>query len=99
MAAAKSTIDHEQIRKWADERGGKPACVRGTGGKGDIGMIRIDFPGFSGEGRLEEITWDEWFRAFEENGLALMYQETTSDGKKSNFNKLISRETMEVGSR
>jgi hypothetical protein len=27
----------------------------------DVGMIRIDFPGFSGEDPLEEISWDEWF--------------------------------------
>ena len=67
----------------------------GTGGNGDTGMIRIDFPGFSGEGKLQEITWDEWFQKFDENGLALLYQEQTAGGEQSNFNKLVSRQTAE----
>jgi hypothetical protein len=64
----------------------------GTGSEGDVGMIRLDFPGFSGEGSLEEIPWEEFFDAFEKNQLALVYQETTAEGQRSNFNKLVSRE-------
>jgi hypothetical protein len=67
--------------------------VRRTGGNGDIGMIRLDFPGYSGEISLEHISWDEWFDKFEESKLALLHQETTVRGQKSNFNKLIGRET------
>jgi len=52
-ASAQPLTDHEQIRQWAEERGGTPSCVRGTGDKGDIGMLRLDFPGFSGEKSLE----------------------------------------------
>ena len=93
--SSQTTTDHEQIQKWAEARGGKPACVKGTGGKRDTGMIRIDFPGFSGEESLQEISWDEWFEAFDANGLALVYQEQTSDGEESRFNKLVSRERVE----
>lgn len=56
-------------------------------------MIRLDFPGFSGARSLEHIDWDEWFRAFDENKLALLVQETRAGGGRSNFNKLIARET------
>ena len=35
-------------------------------------MIRLDFPGFTGEGSLERIEWDEWFQKFYESGLALL---------------------------
>jgi len=69
--------------------------VRKTGGKGDVGMIRLDFPGFSGENSLQEITWDDWFEAFDENKLALIVQETTADGQQSNFNKLVRRTAQE----
>ncbi len=93
--AARVTTDHEFIRKWAEERGASPACVRGTGGKGDIGMLRLDFPGYSGEGKLEHIDWEDWFAKFDERKLALLYQEETSGGERSNFNKIISRETAE----
>jgi ferritin-like metal-binding protein YciE len=86
-----TTTDHEEIRRWAEERGGKPACVKGTGGKGDTGMIRLDFPGYSGSESLQEIGWDEFFEKFDENNLALVYQEQTASGQKSSFNKLVKR--------
>ena len=91
--SAHPLTDHEEIREWAGERGAEPACVRGTGGQEDVGMIRLDFPGYSGEESLEHISWDEWFEKFDERGLALMVQDTTAGGEQSNFNKLVSRET------
>lgn len=85
--------DHEEIKQWAEERGAHPACVKGTGRKkNDTGMIRLDFPGFSGEESLQEISWDEFFEQFDENGLALVVQEKTSGGERSNFNKLVRRQ-------
>jgi len=93
------TTDHEEIRRWAEERGAHPACVRGTGDKGDTGLLRLDFPGYSGGDSLEEISWDDFFSKFDEQGLALLYQETTARGQKSNFNRLIARETAEMNAR
>ena len=58
-------------------------------------MLRLDFPGYSGKQSLQEISWDEFFEKFDERGLALLYQETTARGQKSNFNKIVSRETAE----
>jgi hypothetical protein len=84
-------MDHDAIRAWAESRDAKPACVKGTGGRGDVGMIRLDFPGYSGEDSLQEISWDDWFDQFDDNGLALIVQETTADGEQSNFNKLVKR--------
>jgi hypothetical protein len=55
-------------------------------------MIRLDFPGFSGEQSLEAITWAQFFTAFDDNDLALVYQEKTAAGQRSNFNKLVKRE-------
>jgi hypothetical protein len=87
------TTDHDTIRKWAEDRNAKPACVKGTGEKGDIGMLRLDFPGYSGHESLQPISWDDWFKKFEERQLALVYQDETGKGVKSNFNKIVSRET------
>lgn len=92
---SRATTDHEEIRRWAEERGAHPACVRKTGGKGDIGMIRLDFPGYSGSRSLEQIGWEDFFRKFDENRLALVYEENTSRGQKSNFNKLVKRNSVE----
>ncbi len=93
--SAEPLTDHEEIRQWAEERGGTPSCVRGTGDQGDIGMLRIDFPGYSGKDSLEPISWEDWFEKFDERNLALIIQEKTSKGQKSNFNKLISRSAEE----
>jgi hypothetical protein len=107
MAGSKITTDHDEIRKWAEERGGRPATVRSTHGKGHgqghdksggTGIIRIEFPNApnSKHDALEEISWEEFFEKFDESDLALLYQEETAGGEKSNFNKLIGRETAEA---
>ena len=83
---AKVTTDHDEIREWVEERGGHPAKVKGTE------LLRIDYPGFSGEDRLEEITWETFFKAFEKNNLAFLYQDETKDGKQSRFSKLVDRD-------
>jgi len=93
---SKTTQDHEEIRRWAEERGGKPSHVKSTESGDDVGIIRIDFPGYSGEGSLEEITWEEFFEKFDDNDLALIYQEETADGERSNFNKLVKAETADL---
>ena len=92
---AKATIDHDEIRKWAEVRGGKPGTVKRTESDGEAGLLRIDFPGYSDAGSLEEMSWDEFFQKFDEKNLAFLYQDETSSGEKSCFFKLISRDTAE----
>ena len=92
-AEAKTTTNHDEIRQWVEERGGGPARVKGTKKGDSVGLLRIDYPGFTGEDTLEPITWEEFFRAFDENKLAFLYQEETKDGKESRFSKLIDRDS------
>jgi hypothetical protein len=40
MSNSKRTTDHSKIRRWAEARDGKPACVRSTGGADDVGLLR-----------------------------------------------------------
>jgi len=91
MASAKTTTDHDEIRKWVEARNGKPSSVKGTerGGE-ETGLLRINFPGYSGEDTLEEISWDEFFEKFEEANLAFLYQEE-KEGKESRFFKFVNR--------
>jgi hypothetical protein len=91
--SSKTTTDLKEIKKWTEERGGKPVIVKGTEGDGKgAGVLRIDFPGYSGEDSLEEVSWDEWYKTFKEKNLAFLYQDETSGGKESRFFKLISRD-------
>jgi hypothetical protein len=90
-AASQTTTDHEEIREWAEARGGVPACVRGTGSKQDTGMIRIEFSAES-KPKLQQIAWEDWFEKFDENKLALVYQDKTARGQPSRFNKIVKRD-------
>jgi hypothetical protein len=74
-----------------EAHGGRPARVKGTGDGDDPGVLRIDFPGGAGEDELEPISWDDWFRKFDEENLAFLYQEQRSGGEDSTFFKLVRR--------
>jgi hypothetical protein len=86
---SKVTTDPGEIRSWVEERGGRPATVKATEEGGKPGILRIDYPGFSGEDTLETISWEEFFDAFEKNNLAFLYQ----DEQDSRFSKLIDRDS------
>jgi hypothetical protein len=88
MPRGQVTRDHDFIKHWVEERGGHPATVAGTG-NGDSGLLRIDFPGFAGQGKLREISWDEFFAKFDAENLAFLHQDRTSGGQPSRFNKFI----------
>ena len=88
-ADSQVTTDHEEIRRWVEERGGQPARVKGRD------LLRIDYPGFSGEDTLEPMDWEEFFQVFDENNLAFLYQETTKDGGESRFSKFVDRDSVE----
>ncbi len=90
MADSKTTTDHDTIKKWAEERNGHPATVERTAEGDEAGILRIEFE--QGDSNaLTEISWDEFFSKFEEENLAFLYQEETSDGETSRFFKLVSR--------
>jgi hypothetical protein len=93
MSSAEKTTDHETIKAWVEERGGRPARVaKSSGGKEDKGggILRIDFQ--EPDESLEEITWEEFFEIFEENKLAFLHQDQTSSGKTSRFVKFVNRD-------
>jgi hypothetical protein len=92
-AASYTTTDHEVIRAWAEARGGRPASVEGTEGGSDAGILRLEFPdGPQGDSpELEAVDWDPFFKTFDERNLAFVYQEKTSGGEVSRFNKFVSR--------
>jgi hypothetical protein len=95
MAQAKSTTDHDEIRKWVEERKGRPSRVKGTTAEDEEGgILRIDFG--EPEESLEEISWDEFFEIFDDRELAFLYQDGKPHGRKSYFCKLVKRNTANV---
>ena len=90
MSEAKRTTNHETIQNWAEARGGRAAVAEGTsaGGTG-AGVLRIDF---QNDDSLRDISWEDFFKTFDEQNLAFLYQEETDDGEESRFCKLVSRD-------
>ncbi len=86
MSSAQRLQDHDEIREWAEDRGGIPTIVKGTGG-----LLRIDFVvGAKSGGRnpnLDETTWERWFEIFEESNLDFL----CSPEPASRFFKLVER--------
>ena len=95
MSAADTTTDHDVIKKWIEERKGRPSVVRATEdtdkeGHVEGGILRIDFQ--EPDDALDEVDWDEFFQIFDESNLAFLHQDKTADGSVSRFNKFVSRD-------
>lgn len=88
MSRANTTTDHAEIQRWAEARNGHPAYVKSTR-RGGGGLLRIDFD--QPEQSLDQISWDEFFKTFDDNDLAFIYQEKTASGRRSRFNKFVKR--------
>src|SRR3712207_1721641 len=89
MSQATTTTDHDEIRRWAEERGGRPSVVRTGRGKG--GILRFDFG--EDDEKLEETSWEEFFQIFDENGLVFLHQDSVGSGEISRFFKFVARTT------
>jgi hypothetical protein len=91
----KHTTDRDEIRKWVEARGGRPATIAGTQRrKEEAGLLRIDMPGGASNPPLEPISWEDFFEKFEEANLAFVYQDEKADGEPSFFSKLVSRDSI-----
>jgi len=91
-SSSKTTTELEVIKKWAEEREGKPSRVKSTADDEGGGLLRIDFPGYTGKDTLEEISWEDWYKTFQDRNLEFLYQDHTAGGKESRFFKLINKE-------
>jgi hypothetical protein len=89
MAQADATTDHNVIRKWIEQRGGRPTRVKGTEDREGEGILRVDFA--EPDDKLEPIDWEEFFETFEDRQLAFLHQDKTADGRPSRFFKFVRR--------
>lgn len=95
MSQANTTTDHDEIRRWIEQRGGRPTVVSGTEGADGEGILRVDFD--PPEDKLEEIPWEAFFQTFEHRKLAFLHQDKTADGHVSRFFKFVHRTGDEKG--
>lgn len=86
-SSAEKTQDHDQIRHWIEERGGKPAVVKDTqNNDSGAGLLRVKFD--DSEENLEDVSWDEFFDTFDDKDLTFLYQNQIQ-GNPSRFFKFI----------
>jgi hypothetical protein len=86
MPGARRTTDHDAIRQWAEERGGRPVRARDR----EEAPLRIEFPDEDVSAPLEPIDWDEFFAELDAAGLEFLYQELYDDGAPSRFHRVVS---------
>jgi hypothetical protein len=64
------TADPERIRAWAQERGGEPMRMRGTGQSiTDPAILSMTFGGAE-KASLQPISWEDWLAQLDEQALA-----------------------------
>lgn len=85
LHGAKFTYDHEEIRNWIEARNGKPAI-----GKDEQHLLRLRFSD-SPNNDLRSISWGSFFARFEEENLAMVYQEMGDGGEMRYFCAFVSR--------
>jgi hypothetical protein len=79
------TTDHDEIRRWVEERRGNPAFAMVKGNRIPI----INFA--SGLPFVANVTWEEWLRVFEEDHYAFVCKDSRIDGRPSQFCQLVPR--------
>lgn len=87
----KVTTDHDEIRRWAQERNGRPVSVKHDPLNPNGCTIQIDFLYDRFDDNIHEISWDEFFDAFERDEMALVYQTETEGGRMSRFGRIVRR--------
>jgi hypothetical protein len=99
------TTDHRMIRLWAGRWHGHPAVAKtedtasAQSGSTSGGPLRIRFPKDPDEKSLQSISWDEFFKRFEDQHLALEYvDEPRSQVKGQPFVRLVDRRTVQADS-
>ena len=88
MSDTNKTTDHNKIKEWVSAHDGVPTVIEDTDSGNSAGVLRIHFPKASSDNKFKEISWEEFFKQFEDNDLAFLYQ----DKDDSTFHKFVSRE-------
>ena len=101
MAETVTLTDHEAIRDWAAARAGSPAIVDASAESGIQPILRIVFDEQAYEdqdrperlqnaGGYELVEWDEWFKIFDKEELALVVAKDVP-GQRESFHEIIRR--------
>ncbi len=86
----KTTIDHDEIRRWVEEHHGRPTTADPPA-EGFPGVLQIAFPERGNEAAIDELSWMEFFGKFEDQELAFIYELEPPGQATSHFAKFVPR--------
>lgn len=89
-----TTTDHETIRRWMEEHGGRPAAVKNTLAGDEAGVLYVDFPGALDKD-VDELSWDGFFKIFDRQNLAFRYEEAQAPDERAPRWDLVDRDSGE----
>ncbi len=75
------STDHDTIRNWVEEHGGQPALTRRIPEVRGEGDLSLEFLVDGQEPELISISWSDFFRRFEDQDLAFVYEEGGPGGE------------------
>lgn len=87
----RATNNHDEIRRWVEGHGGTPAVIRGSADP--LPSLSIIWRN-EGEAELEEISWDEFFDAFETGRLSFRYSPQAKSGDEDSAFNFVGRDTV-----
>lgn len=96
----KTTTSHVVIRAWVESYQGKPALIVDPNRLDKQVGLRVDFPGkqdkalLSRAHRNKDVSWDEFFKVFEELELAFDYLEELGETDLVDAYRFIKREAL-----
>jgi hypothetical protein len=81
MDTTKITTNHDEIRSWAERRGGKPQIIELDDQQKSVVGVRIDFPGkldesYAIESIEQDASWQRFFTVFDGQSLAFEYSDS-----------------------
>lgn len=92
---AKILTDRNDIRQWAEARGGNPMLMDTPDGTGTRTLLQLTFgqhaintDGNEGPDRIggfQLVSWDDWFAALDESTLALRVSDDPSGASEAEF--------------
>lgn len=88
-----ATRNHDRIRRWVTERGGRPVATDSDSDGGTPG-IGFQFPEMDEDGGDTSMEWDTFFERFEEEELTFAYAGDTNDLDSSEACRLVPRDRL-----